>query len=103
MMANAIELGDVRERLGVYLAFLSVAHKEELYVRAILEGYEGSCVTRAHDPRFSPDRTLLSVLITPQFVPDVRELLSALLDDADLEVVQPTPELCAAVARELSM
>jgi hypothetical protein len=88
-------------KLGVHVVFMSVSRKDEIFVRVVLECHEGVGVARAHDPAYSEERTLLSMLIVPDFAETARAMLADLAVDADLEFFPATPEWAEQVFREL--
>jgi len=94
-------LSDLIPSLGVHVAFLSVARKDEIYVRVVLECHEGFGVARAHEGEHEPDRTLLSLLIVPDFAEPARALLADLATTTDLRFLPSSPEWIAQVARDL--
>src|SRR5688500_5503290 len=83
-LSSAPDLGPFWPQLGVYVVFVSVARKDEVFVRVMLECHEGIGVARAHDPGFAPDRTLLSLFVVPDFAADMRGLLADLDGAADI-------------------
>jgi hypothetical protein len=95
------EMGPVWPRLGVHVVFLSVSRKDEIFVRVVLECHEGMGVARAQDPCFSEERTLLSLLVVPDFANDVRAMLADLASSADIVFYAALPEWIAQVEREL--
>jgi hypothetical protein len=100
--AGAPDVGPLWPGLGVHVVFLSVARKDEVYVRVVLECHEGIGVARAHDPEFAPDRTLLSLLVVPDFAQPASALLAEVAAAADVRFLPATEDWIAAVARELA-
>ena len=99
--ANQPDIGPVWPRLGVHVVFLSVARADEIFVRVVLECHEGFGVARAQDPSYSPDRTMLSLLVVPDFAAAVRGMLADLATSADIEFYPASPEWIEQVEREL--
>jgi hypothetical protein len=95
------DLGPLWPQLGVHVVFLSVSRRDEVFVRVILECQEGFGVARAHDPAFTPERSLLSLFIVPDFASDARAMLADLATSADVEFLAATPEWIEQVEREL--
>jgi hypothetical protein len=95
------DLGPVWPRLGVHVVFLSVARADEIFVRVVLECHEGFGVARAQDPSYSDERTMLSLLVVPDFADDVRAMLGDLVGSADIQFHPASAEWIAQVEREL--
>ena len=95
------DLGPLWPELGVHVVFVSVSRRDEVFVRVVLECHEGFGVARAHDPSFSPDRTLLSLFFVPDFAAAARAMLVDLAQSADLEFFAARPGWIEQVAREL--
>jgi hypothetical protein len=87
--------------LGIHVVFLSVSGRDEVFVRVVLECHEGIGVARAHDPSFSPERTLLSLFVAPDFAADARALLADMAASADVEFHEAKEGWVEQVAREL--
>jgi hypothetical protein len=87
--------------LGVHVVFLSVARKDEIFVRVVLECHEGFGVARAHEGEHEPERTLLSLLIVPDFAEPARALLADLRVSADIRFLEGGPDWIAQVMRDL--
>ena len=101
-MTSALpEIGPLWPQLGVHVVFLSVARRDEVFVRVILECHEGMGVARAHDPEFAPERSLLSLFVVPDFAADARDLLIDLATSADVEFYEPNAAWIEEVEREL--
>jgi hypothetical protein len=127
---DAPDLGTVHPRLGVHVVFLSVSRRDEIYVRVVLECHEGMGVARAHDaaggkveggdgtaasaedaeadaaagpPRakLPGGRTLLSLLVVPDFAADARAMLADLARGADVTFLACDPAWVEEVVREL--
>ena len=87
--------------LGVHVVFMSVARRDEIFVRVVLECHEGFGVARAHEGEHEEDRTLLSLLIVPDFAEPARALLDELHATADIRFLAGGPEWIAQVKRDL--
>ena len=87
--------------LGVHVVFLSVSRKDEIFVRVVLECHEGFGVARAHEGEHESDRTLLSLLIVPDFAEPARALLADLEKTADIRFLTGGPDWIAQVIRDL--
>ena len=94
-------LGPVWPSLGVHVVLMSVARGDEIFVRVLLECHEGFGVARAHDPNFSPDRTLLTLLVVPDLGADCRCLLEELLRTADVEFLPVDETLIRSIEQEI--
>jgi hypothetical protein len=95
------DFGPLHPSLGVHVVFLSVSRADEIYVRVVLECHEGMGVARAHDVTSSPHRTLLSLLVVPDFASDACALLLDLAREADVAFLACDPEQVEQVVREL--
>ena len=70
--------------LGVHPLFLSIRRADAIYVKVILESYEGLGVTRTEQPHYEEDRALIVFLLVPDLADQARCLLSALRVEIDL-------------------
>jgi hypothetical protein len=68
----------------------------------VLECHEGFGVARAHDADPARDRTLLSLLVVPDFAEAADALLVGLAREADVVFLAPQDDWIARVAEELS-
>ena len=80
---------------------MSVSRADEIFVRVLLECHEGFGVARAHDPNFSPERTLLTLLVVPDLGADCACLLEELLRTADVELLPVDEALVRTIEREI--
>ena len=87
--------------LGVHVVFMSVARKDEIFVRVVLECHEGFGVARAHEGATEAERTLLSLLIVPDFAEPACGMLDDLLECADIRLLEAGPDWIAQVIRDL--
>ena len=97
----SFEFPPLTPELGVHVVFLSVSRKDEIFVRVVLEWHEVFGVPRAHRNDYESDRTLLSLLIVPDFAGPAHEMLEDLSRAADILFLKGSPEWIAEVAAEL--
>ena len=89
-MTAAIELPPLDPALGTYPLFVSVARAEVIYLKVLLESFEGVACFRTQDPEHVPGRALVAVLAAPDFADDLLAILSEAAASAD--IVQHVPE-----------
>jgi hypothetical protein len=77
-MAARIELPPIEPSLGVHAVFLSTPREEVIYVKVLLESYEGVASYRTQNPEHEPGRALIAVLVAPDFARDATAVLEAI-------------------------
>lgn len=89
--ARGIRVGEVDARLGVVPVFLSVARADLIYVKVLLESFEGIGVMRSEEPFYGDERALIVLLIVPDAVRDAEAVLddAARVTDLRMETVAP--------------
>ncbi len=87
--------------LGLYPLFVTVPRTEAVTLKVLVESYEGFGVARTEDSQFQPGRTLLAVLLVPDFVADAMTAIATVAERLDLKRVETTEELLARLRREL--
>jgi hypothetical protein len=87
-----IPLPSLDARLGAHVIFVSVPREEVLFVKVLLESYEGIAAYRTQDAEHVPGRALIAVLTPPDFVEDARRVLGEMGDSADLTAHAPTTQ-----------
>lgn len=87
-----IPLTPLDPRLGVHVLFISVPREEVIFVKVLLESFEGVAAYRTQDAEHVPGRALIAVLAPADFVADTRKILAEILESADVVVHMPTPE-----------
>lgn len=100
---NEPDLGPVWPSLGVHVVFLSVSRADEIFVRVVLECHEGFGVPRAHDPSLSPDTTLLTLLVVPDFGAACVALLRELAETADIRFHPHREDWIREIERDLDL
>jgi hypothetical protein len=83
--------------------FLAVARADEIFVRVLLECHEGLGIARAHDTAFAEDRTLLTLLVVPDFVAPCARLLDDVYATADVEFHPAEQRWIREIERELGV
>jgi hypothetical protein len=86
-----IPLPPLDARLGVHVIFVSVPREEVIFVKVLLESFEGVAAYRTQDAEHVPGRALIAVLAPPDFVADTRRILAEIRESADLVAHAPTP------------
>ena len=92
---------DVDPELGVLALFLSVPRKDLIAVKVLLESFEGIGVIRSQQPRYTPERSLIVMLLVPDFLDCARRLLAELSEMTAAEVVAPSAAMLAELKAEL--
>jgi hypothetical protein len=88
---GAIPLPPLDPRLGVHVVFVSVPREEVIFVKVLLESFEGVAAYRTQNAEHRPGRALIAVLAPPDFVADTRSILAELVDTAGVIAHAPTP------------
>jgi len=88
---SQIPLPPLDAKLGVHVIFVSVPREEVIFVKVLLESFEGVAAYRTQDPRHRPGRALIAVMAPPDFVEDVRNILAEIVESADVKIHEPTP------------
>jgi len=87
-----IPLTPLDPRLGVHVLFISVPREEVIFVKVLLESFEGVAAYRTQDAEHLPGRALIAVLAPSDFVTDTRKILSEIIESANVVVHASTPE-----------
>lgn len=85
-----IPLPPLDRELGVHVFFVSVPRAEVIFVKLLLESYEGIAAYRTQNAEHVPGRALIAVLAPPDFVPDTHRVLVELVESADVVPYAPT-------------
>jgi len=96
-----IPLPPLDARLGVHVLFVSVPRAEVLFVKILLESFEGVAAYRTQDAEHVPGRALIAVLAPPDFVTDTRCILAEIRESADVVTHAPTPGELAKLYADL--
>jgi len=91
-MPPVIELPPVDAAFGVHVIFVSVPRKEAVYLTVLLESYEGIASFRTQEPEHAPGRTLVAILVPPDFARDAVTVLEETVATSDLTQHTPTLE-----------
>lgn len=76
--------------LGVHVVFVSVPREEVIFVKVLLESYEGITAYRTQNAEHLPGRALIAVLAPPDFLADTRRVLAEIIETADVVAHAPT-------------
>ncbi len=87
--------------LGLCPLFVTVPRMEAVTLKVLVESYEGFGVARTEDPDYRPGRTLLAVLLVPDFVTDAMAAIATVAEQLDIERVDVTGDLLERLRREL--
>lgn len=87
-----LRIGDSDAELGVVPVFLSVARADLIYVKVLLESFEGIGVMRSEEPFYGDDRALIVLLIVPDAAADAEAVLGDASQFTDLRVETVTHE-----------
>ena len=77
-------LPPVDPELGVHPVFLSVPRADLIYIKILLESFEGIGVMRSEEPFYCPGRALIVLLIVPDSVAYAVKLLNEARGVTDL-------------------
>jgi hypothetical protein len=97
-----IPLPPLDAELGVHVLFVSVPRAEVIFVKLLLESYEGIAAYRTQDAEHLPGRALIAVLPPPDFVADTCRVLAELVESADAVAYAPTAADLAKLYADLS-
>ena len=89
-MPAHIPLPPLDPRLGVHVIFVSVPRAEVIFVKVLLESFEGVAAYRTQNAEHVPGRALIAVLAPPDFVDDTRRILAEIVETADVVAYAPT-------------
>ena len=87
---TSIPLPPLDAALGVHVIFVSVPRAEVIFVKLLLESYEGIAAYRTQNAEHLPGRALIAVLAPPDFVADTRRVLAEITETADVVAYAPT-------------
>ncbi len=90
-MPPGFELPPVDPTFGVHVVFVSLPRREAVYFTVLLESYEGIASFRTQDPEHVPGRTLVAVLIPPDFAHDAVAVLEETARTSGVTQHAPTP------------
>lgn len=85
-----IPLPPLDPALGVHVVFVSVPREEVIFVKVLLESYEGITAYRTQNAEHLPGRALIAVLAPPDFVADTRRVLAEIVETADVVAYAPS-------------
>ncbi len=74
---------------------------EAVALKVLVESYEGFGVARTEDSEYQPGRTLLAILLVPDFVVDAMTAISTVAERLDLERVETSEDLLMRLRHEL--
>ena len=94
-------IAELDSELGVHPVFFSVPREQAVYIRAVLDSHGSLGVVRSQEPEFSRDRSLMVLLLMPDFVTEACELLGELSREVGLEFPEPDEAMLAALREEL--
>jgi hypothetical protein len=77
-------LPPVDPELGVHPVFLSVPRADLIYLKILLESFEGIGVMRSEEPFYGSGRALVVLLIVPDSAADAVNLLNEACEVTDL-------------------
>jgi hypothetical protein len=69
-------LPPVDEELGVHPVFVSLPREDLIYLKVLLESFEGIGVMRSEEPFYESNRALVVLLIVPDSAADALRLLN---------------------------
>lgn len=96
-----IPLTPLDAKLGVHVIFVSVPRAEVIFVKVLLESFEGVAWDRTQDAEHVPGRALIAVLAPPDFVEDTRRILAEIVETAGVVAHAPTPAELAKLYADL--
>jgi hypothetical protein len=96
-----IPLPPLDARLGACAIFVSVPRQEVLFVKVLLESFEGVAAYRTQDAEHAPGRAMIAVLAPPDFVEDARRILEEIRESANVVAHVPTPAELARLYADL--
>mgnify|MGYP004206856299 CR=1 FL=1 len=85
------------------MLFFTVARKNSVWVRAILDSYESLGVLRSQDPDLDGERALMVFFLAPDMVGESLPVLEELALGAGIEPVEAEPALVAQLRSELGL
>ncbi len=97
----SLALPPVEERLGVHAVFFTVPRPEVVYVKLLIESYEGIGIARSMEPNFERGIALLVLLAVPDFAALTAGVLAELTQAGIVTIVEPTAEMRDELARML--
>lgn len=96
-----IPLPPLDASLGVHVIFISVPREEVIFVKVLLESFEGVAAYRTQDAEHVPGRALIAVLVPPDFGEDARRILAEIVEQGDLVAREPTAAELAKLYSDL--
>ncbi len=93
--------GTYDDALGVHALFINLPRRHAIYVKVLLESYEGVAVVRSVEPHYAPGRILQVIMIVPDQAPTVQGILSSIETDTDMERVDPSESLLSELRQDL--
>ncbi len=100
-MPGRLELPPVEPSLGVHVVFLSTPREEVIFVKVLLESYEGIASYRTQNPEHVPGRALIAVLVAPDFADDAASVLEEIVASTGAE--PHTPEVDDLIGLQVSL
>jgi hypothetical protein len=94
-------LPPVDPALGVHPVFLSVPRADLIYIKVLLESFEGIGVMRSEEPIYGPGRALVVLLIVPDSVADAVKLLNEARGVTDLALEPVAGERIERLRKDL--
>lgn len=94
-------LPPVDPALGVHPVFLNVARCDLIYVKVLLESFEGIGVMRSEEPFYEDDRALIVLLIVPDAADDALQLLNEARGVTDLALEPADPDRAERLRSDL--
>lgn len=88
-------------KLGVHVIFISVPREEVIFVKVLLESFEGIAAYRTQNAEHVPGRALIAVLAPPDFVNDTRRVLAEIAETAGVVAHAPAPAELAKLYSDL--
>jgi hypothetical protein len=90
--------------LGLYCIFLSVARREVVDFKLLVESYEGIAVARSLDPRLEPSRALVCLLAVADSIEATRAMLAGLAAEGyDARVIAADAAMLAKARTDLDL
>ena len=83
------------------MIFISVPREEVIFVKLLLESFEGIAAYRTQNAEHVPGRALIAVLAPPDFVNDTRAVLAEIAETADVVAHAPAPAELAKLYSDL--
>ena len=90
-MSPPIEVPPLDASLGVHVIFVSVPRPEVIFLKVLLESFEGVAAFRTQDAEHVPGRGLVAVLAPPAFAADAVAILDEIVDSTGLTQHTATP------------